>query len=88
MSFEPSKTDAFLEIFNASKTKIAAFEGCRSVELLQDYDSDNIFYTYSVWDSNADLENYRHSELFKGVWTRTRALFNDKPKAYSLKKHE
>jgi hypothetical protein len=29
------------------------------------------------------LENYRNSDLFKTTWAATKALFNDKPMAFS-----
>lgn len=86
LSFEPSKVEEFKEIFEASKHKIATREGCSGVELMQDFDQENVFYTYSKWDGQENLNAYRHSDLFAGVWKATKALFNDKPLAYSLKK--
>ena len=86
LSFEPSKIPDFLDVFNNSKDKIAGFEGCKSVELMQDHDQENVYYTYSIWEGKEYLENYRHSDLFAGVWAKTKVLFNDKPLAYSLKK--
>jgi heme-degrading monooxygenase HmoA len=44
--------------------------------------------TYSIWDSEEVLEQYRDSELFKSVWTFTKTLFSDKPTAFSAKKIE
>lgn len=86
MTFQEDKVDAFLEIFESSKDKIAGMPGCNSVELFQDYNQGHIFSTYSIWDSEEDLNNYRKSELFGGVWKATKALFSDKPVAFSLKK--
>ena len=86
MTFKKEKVAVFLEIFESSKEKIAGMAGCNSVELLQDYNEDNIFSTFSIWDSEEDLNNYRKSELFGGVWKATKALFADKPVAFSLKK--
>ena len=86
MTFKEDKVDAFLEIFESSKEKIAGMQGCNSVELLQDYNVPNIFSTYSIWDSEEDLNNYRKSVLFGGVWKATKTLFDDKPVAFSLKK--
>lgn len=86
MTFQEDKVDGFLEIFEASKNKIATMPGCNSVELLQDYNDSTIFSTYSIWDSEEDLNNYRKSELFGGVWKATKALFAAKPVAFSLKK--
>ncbi|WP_053992413.1 putative quinol monooxygenase [Mangrovimonas sp. TPBH4] len=88
MSFQPEKIDTFLSNFEANKTKIRAFEGCQFLELYRDKTNPNIFFTYSYWDTETDLENYRHSELFKGVWANTKPLFNAKPEAWSVDKLE
>lgn len=85
LSFEPSKIDDFKVVFNATKDKIANFDGCKGVELMQDVDFEHVFYTYSKWETKTHLENYRNSELFEMVWKKTKVLFNDKPLAYSLK---
>ncbi len=86
MSFEPSKIDEFLSNFEANKFKIRSFEGCNFLELYRDQNNTNIFFTYSYWDSETHLENYRHSELFKAVWAKTKPLFNAKPEAWSVDK--
>jgi len=84
MSFENSKIEDFLENFNQNKEKIRNFEGCNLLKLLRDKNSPNIFFTYSYWDSEAHLETYRNSELFKQVWAKTKVLFNNKPEAWSV----
>ncbi len=86
MSFEPSRIDEFLSNFEANKNKIRNFEGCDFLELYRDQNNTNIFFTYSYWNSEASLENYRHSDLFKSVWAKTKILFNAKPEAWSVNK--
>ena len=88
MSFDPAKIDEFLANFEVNKKKIRKFEGCNFLELYRDQNNTNIFFTYSYWDSETDLNNYRHSELFKSVWAKTKPLFNDKPEAWSVNKLE
>lgn len=66
-----------------SKARIKAREGCRYVELLRDERNPNVYFTRSIWDSEEHLNMYRDSELFKGVWAATKALFSDKPQAWS-----
>jgi len=83
MTFAPDKTADFLEIFSDSKDKIRAFEGCHHVELLQDINRPNVYSTYSLWESETHLNNYRDSPLFGQVWKATKALFADKPLAWS-----
>ena len=85
MTFREEEVDNFLRVFHESKKKIRAFEGCKQLELHQDYNSDNIFSTYSIWESQEALDGYRTSELFKGVWSKTKPLFKEKPIAFSNK---
>ena len=84
LSFKPEEVDNFLTIFNESKELIRATKGCLRLELLQQTDQPNVLSTYSWWESETDLENYRHSELFKTTWAKTKPLFNDKPQAWSF----
>lgn len=88
MSFETHNIETFLSIFEDSKHLIRGFEGCKFLELYRDKNQTNIFFTYSYWKSETDLENYRHSELFKAVWSKTKVLFNAKPEAWSVDKLE
>ena len=88
MSFEPEKIQDFLSTFNAHKVKIKNFKGCTHLELLQDKNNDNVFFTYSHWDDEQSLENYRDSDLFKNVWAKTKKLFNDTPEAWSVNRLE
>ena len=84
MEFEADKVEAFKSIFQENQSKITAQEGCYGVELLQDINKSNIFFTYSKWESQAYLDLYRETKLFKGVWTQTKALFCNKPMAWSV----
>jgi len=87
MTFREEQVPAFLAIFEASKSKIRAFEGCQHLELLQDAGQKHVFYTYSHWQSEQHLEHYRHSALFTEVWARTKALFSEKAQAFSMQKY-
>lgn len=86
MSFAEENIETFLENFHNSKEKIRAVDGCQLLELLRDKDNTNQFFTYSYWNDQVDLDNYRQSELFKTVWAKTKVLFNEKPQAWSVDK--
>ena len=86
MSFHQEHIAAFLSIFEEKKQFIRAFEGCKLLELYQDKSNPDLFFTYSYWNTAQDLENYRNADLFKDVWTETKALFNAKPEAWSVDK--
>lgn len=86
LSLEPSKIEEFLSNFEAQKEQIRMFKGCQFLELYRDKDTPNIFFTYSYWNAPIDLENYRHSDLFRGIWAKTKPMFNGKPEAWSVDK--
>lgn len=84
MTFQQDKTADFLKVFNESKHLIAGFEGCTSLKLLNDRNNPGIFFTYSHWESEENLEKYRNSELFASVWAKTKILFAAKAEAWSV----
>ncbi len=84
MTFKPEHIQDFKTLFNSKKEFIAAMEGCSHVELLQDINNPNIFFTFSIWEDPKFLEAYRQSQLFEDVWAKTKVLFGDKPEAWSL----
>jgi heme-degrading monooxygenase HmoA len=86
MSFHEEHIPAFLANFELMKTRIRNAEGNRFLELYQDKNDPRVFFTYSYWETEEDLENYRRSELFYDVWTFTKKLFNAKPEAWSVNK--
>ncbi|WP_117882603.1 putative quinol monooxygenase [Aureibaculum luteum] len=86
LSFEEEKINKFLSTFNAHKEQIKNFKGCTHLELLRDKNNSNVFFTYSYWNNEQDLENYRNSDLFNNVWTQTKVLFNNRPEAWSVER--
>ena len=88
MTFKPEAVGDFLENFHANKKSIRNSPGCHHLELWQDENDKNIFLTHSHWENEECLNQYRDSELFKSVWTFTKALFSEKPQAFSSRKIE
>jgi quinol monooxygenase YgiN len=84
MTFQPDQIDAFLGIFAESSPQIRAFSGCLHLELWRSDTPDNVLFTFSHWASAQHLEHYRQSELFQATWVRTKALFADRPQAWSV----
>ena len=84
LSFDPANVETFLTVFEESKSRIITSPGCRHLELLRDEKQSNVFFTYSIWETEAALNYYRHSEFFAATWKKTKALFNDEPQAWSL----
>lgn len=88
LEFFPENTGRFEEIFQGSKQQIKAFDGCLYLELCRDVQRPNVYYTVSHWQNSDALEAYRQSTLFTETWTKTKALFSEKPRAYSLQSIE
>lgn len=84
MQFTQDQRNDFVSLFNDRKEKIKGQEGCHSVRLFNDIKDENTFFTYSVWNSEDDLNKYRHSEFFKETWATTKSMFNGKPNAWSV----
>ena len=86
MEFKSEEVINFLSKFDIVKEKIRAFEGCTFLELYQDKNNKNIFFTYSKWEKESDLENYRSSDIFRSIWATTKPMFHSKAKAWSIDK--
>lgn len=84
LTFEPEKTATFIDVFESSKNLIRNFEGCHHLELLNDVNQPNVFFTLSKWESEEALNKYRYSELFRSVWAQTKIHFAAKPETWSL----
>ncbi len=84
MTFQIEKINEFKTIFNESKHLIRNMEGCSHLELLNDVNETNIYFTYSYWESETDLNTYRNSDVFAKVWSQTKVLFSAKPEAWSV----
>ena len=87
MTFEPENIASFEHIFAESSGYIRAFPGCHRLELLRDLNNPAVYFTLSIWESEAHLEAYRNSEFFKKVWAQTKMLFARKAQAWSLQSH-
>lgn len=86
MTFAEGNEIAFRNIFEAHYDTILSMQGCSHLELFQDIDDPSVFVTYSHWDSVQDLDAYRQTDFFAGVWKKTRKLFKDKAVAFSVKR--
>lgn len=88
MTFREAVVADFLENFHLHKAQIRSFPGCERLLLLNDVKDSRVYFTYSWWQDESDLEHYRQSELFQGVWAFTKTLFAEKPEAWSTKEME
>ncbi len=86
MSLHAKYIAEFQEMFDKKKMQIRSTTGCLLLELYQDKNNPELFFTYSYWENESDLENYRNSDFFKATWQQTKSYFNGKPEAWSVDK--
>lgn len=84
--FKKEEISTFKRLFEENCEKIRNFEGCEYLELLQDQNNPQLFFTYSSWKNEEALENYRHSSLFKGIWKEFKPRFSERAEAWSTDK--
>lgn len=85
LTIDPSKLEEFENIFVRNQAKIASFPGCQGVKVLRDVNHPSVFFTYSTWESEEAINEYRKSELFGSIWPNAKKTFSAKPEAWSLK---
>lgn len=78
--------EKFKELFEERKVLIRNAGGCTRLELWQDKNEDGVFYTYSIWHDESDLDEYRISDLFRETWSQVKLWFNKPPQAFSADK--
>jgi len=83
LTFIPDKVGEFRAVFEESKHLIRSSQGCHGVRLMRDTEQPHVFFTISEWESAEHLDRYRHSELFRSTWARTKVLFAAPPLAHS-----
>lgn len=84
MKFQKEKINDFISFSSKIEPLIKEQEGCLYLEILQDANDKQIFFTCSHWESEENLNDYRKSDFFKNVWPKAKQWFIDKPEAWSL----
>lgn len=83
LTLDIEKMDHFMAVLDQNIDKIRASQGCSHLEILSDIHAPGSVWTFSLWDTEEDLNNYRNSTLFKGVWSEFKKCFSGKPEAWS-----
>ena len=85
LSVDPAKLAEFKANFAIAKPQILSVSGCRHLELLQVTDEPNLFFTFSIWDSEHHLEEYKNTTIYFRAWETVKPLLNAEPLAWSTK---
>lgn len=84
MHFREALCEDFEKLFRSRRAGIEAMPGCHSVTLHRDSRDPGVYFTISLWEDEASLDQYRASGFFKETWAATKALFAAKAEAWSL----
>ena len=64
MNARPAKRKELLQTLHAIIPKIRNEKGCMKCSACQDIENENIFRLIEEWETQHDLDNHLHSELF------------------------
>lgn len=84
LTFREDTIAQFWEIFGRYQEAIRYFPGCLHLAIWVEKQNPLHVYTYSVWESQDALENYRRSMLFREVWGKVKPLFGAPACAHTL----
>lgn len=87
LHFREDKIEDFLSFFETVKHRVNDFPGCSGMKLLRDINTPTIVMTYSHWENEEALDNYRLSETFGEIWPLIKPWFAEKPEAWSVTEH-
>lgn len=73
-----------LHILEQNIASIRKMHGCREVNLFRDAHRSGLLMSISVWQSEADLNNYRQSAFFQDFWRQLKTTFAEPARAWSF----
>ena len=83
---KPEEAGTFKTYFATVDDAIRNQPGCLLLQAWQDIHQSNIFFTYSLWDTEADLNQYRASEFFSIFWKTVKPWFAEKAETWTFNK--
>ncbi len=63
--------------------KVRNMPGCRRLEIMFDIHRKGRVTTYSYWESETNLNEYRDSDVFLVFWKAIKPMFSEKARAWS-----
>ena len=79
LTIREENISSFEQIFAERKEYIRNHKGCTLLELYKDKADPRVFFTYSRWDSDSDLQAYRDSEKMYGLKPGNSLMKNHRP---------
>lgn len=83
LSIQKDKLPIAKKLLDDVAPKVRNSPGCTHLRILMDLHKTAHITTYSHWNSEADLNAYRKSDVFKNFWAQIKPLFAVSAKAWS-----
>lgn len=76
----------FRDTFTNYQSQIKDFKGCMQHDIFCDKEKEEIYYSYTIWDSEKNLNKYRKSTLLKEINTNIIQYCSKDPQAWTIDK--
>ncbi|NOZ46012.1 MAG: antibiotic biosynthesis monooxygenase [Chlorobi bacterium] len=86
MSIKKDKVADFIKYFEIFNEKIKKFDGCEHHDFLEDKNAQNIFFTYTTWKTERQIERYRRSETHRLHKEKMQEFYNKEDTAWTVEK--
>lgn len=85
LEIHPQHIEDFRLFTSRERDKILNSAGCTYLNIYQDVKYQGTFFSHSHWNCEDSLNDYRHSDFFRGNWSQVKKWFAAPPQAWSLK---
>lgn len=86
LTMQTENIEKFKTYFPTVSDTIRHQEGCNLLQAWQDINHPEIFFTYSLWNGEEDLNRYRDSAFFLHFWKTVKPWFAAKAEVWSFDK--
>ncbi len=84
LKVDPRKMEAFQLFMENLHDEKLRLNGCLHFDFFNERQNPNIFYSYTIWEHEKFLKQYKKTDLFKEVVQTLRELCIDEPQAWTI----
>ena len=76
--------NSFIKRIPIISNEVRRVSGCIHNDIFRDKMKENIFYSYTIWNSDEDIEKYLGSQYYKDIWGDLWDYFEGTPKSWKI----
>ncbi len=84
MKVDTNKVELFERFMNNLREEKLNLDGCLHFDYFHEKGNLNIYYSYTIWESDKHFRVYKKSDLFKEVTSTLNALCQIEPMAWTI----